>query len=181
MSGKTPLLLFHFFLTFLSAATLEKESACPLTNLEKCRWVVDARVEDRERVSFEWEKSVVSRRREKPLASALQCNVDREFDYAAGGYIRVWFVGDSDYCDPMHSNPTDCGVTFLLDEPGVIESARGFRVEAPSGKVLERVEHFSTLNLQCGDFTSKQFASSKWNARIGWKRGGAGDGTYVGS
>lgn len=176
--GKFLFVVVYFMSSLSQAAQVEQESPCPQTELERCRWTIKVRVEKPEKIVFEWEKSILSRRREKPLASALQCNVDREFDAKAGGYIRVWFEGEKAHCDPMAGPPQKCGVSFLLDELGNLESSRGFTVEAPAGKRLAQVEHLSTLRTQCGDFQTKKYSAYQWKSLIGWKRGYPGDGSY---
>lgn len=153
-------------------------TACPHEKLETCRWEIHARNTGTEAapvVQIDWEKSVVSRHTEKPLAKALICNVDRDFNAAKGGYIRVWFEGEAAPCDPTVTNPADCGVRFLLLDPRDFHSAQGFVVTPPRGKTLKRVEHLSTLHLQCGDFSKPDPARLDWDVQIGWL---AGQGTY---
>jgi hypothetical protein len=163
------------------AATVSRNLACPKDKLETCRWDIQSKVSVSAgipTVVVDWSKSVVSRHREKPYASPLQCNVDRSFDETAGGYIQVWFEGEKVACNPMRRNPADCGVKFLLDDPKDFHSAAGFTVTAPVGKTLQKVEHYSTLDLQCGDFTASDFAQAKWKSVVGWEKNGFGDGTY---
>lgn len=167
--------------SFARAESVRAEVECPHERLESCRWDIHAHSSEKhgERtVRVEWDKSLVSRHREKPMAKPIRCNVDRDFDVPARGYIHVWFRGESAPCNPMARKPADCGVTFLLDAPGELTSSYGFTVTAPAGKVLEKVEHFSTLNLQCGDFKQADLARLKWKARIGWRADLPGEGTY---
>jgi hypothetical protein len=158
-------------------AMVRKEMPCPHEALESCRWEIRAERQG-ESVQIRWDKSIVSRHREKPMARPIRCNVDRDFDMAAGGYVRVWFRGENAPCDPLRQDPAECGVTFLLDAPPALASAQGVKVTAPAGKVLDRVEHLSTLNLQCGDFRRRDFARAKWHSRVGWRADRPGDGTY---
>jgi len=145
--------------------------------LESCRWEINAEIRGPSaspEFVVTWEKAVLSRHREKPLATTLSCNVDRSFVDEIG-YIHVWLDGSEEPCDPTKTDPKECGVSFLLDDPKDQFSAQGFKVKAPAGKKLQKVEHFSALHLQCGDFAKKDFARYRWNAKVGWKRG---RGTY---
>jgi hypothetical protein len=162
-----------FWSAATSAATVRADADCPHSKLESCRWEISAKTRGR-RASPEfvvtWEKAVQSRHREKPLATALSCNVDRSFVNELG-YIHVWLDDSKEPCDPTKTDPQECGVTFLLDDAKDPYSAQGFKVKAPAGKKLRKVEHFSALHLQCGDFSRKDFARYRWDSKVGWKRG----------
>ncbi len=178
---KTPFVLFTFFALSASAASIRTEMACPHESHETCRWEIFARsTRDAQgvRVDISWEKGVQSRHWEKPKAHSLRCNVDRDFDPAGGGFLKVWFRGETAPCDAMAGNPADCGVTFDLEDPTQLYSSTGVSVVAPKGKELTRVELYSTLNLQCGNFGQADFSKAKWNALVGWAEGLPGDGTY---
>lgn len=164
------------------AAQVIGNMACPNHPLESCRWAIESRVVTDSNhsvtVTVDWEKSVQSQHWRKPAVPSLACNVDRDFNASGGGYVRVWFVGETEPCDPTRRNPADCGVTFFLADPTALYSARGFSVRAPQGKQLLRVEHYSTLNLQCGDFRQNNIANGQWNSVVGWSAQSGGDGTY---
>lgn len=165
--------LFLLGSTAALAATVRADVDCPHSKLEACRWEIRARLRARPaspEFVVTWEKAVISRHREKPFATALSCNVDRSFVDGVG-YIHVWLDDSKEPCDPTKADPKECGVTFLLDDPKDPYSAQGFKVKAPVGKKLKRVEHLSALHLQCGDFTQKDFARYRWDSKVGWKRG----------
>lgn len=174
------------FLLWLAAgegygASIRTEVTCPQESHESCRWEISARAERGSagvRVEMAWEKSVQSRHWEKPLAHTLQCNVDRDFDPAGGGYLKVWFSGEKDACDAMAGNPADCGVTFHLEDPKQLFSSYALTVEAPAGKKLAKVELLSSLNVQCGNFGGKDFVRGTWRPLVGWSESAPGDGTY---
>ena len=44
---------------------------------------------------------------------------------------------------------------------------------------VQRIEHLSTLKVQCGDFAALKFSEWLWNAKLGWSDSPAGDGTYA--
>ncbi len=168
-------LLLSLFLisTFAKGAGVRAEADCPHSKLERCRWDIQAGTRGSSaspEFLVTWEKSVLSRHREKPLAATLSCNVDRSFVDEVG-YIHVWLDESEEPCDPTKTDPKECGVTFLLDDPKDPYSAQGFKVKAPAGKKLKKVEHFSALHLQCGDLGQKDFARYRWDSKVGWKRG----------
>jgi hypothetical protein len=156
------------------ASTVGATASCPHSKLESCRWEITAQTRGfsaSPEFVVTWEKAVLSRHREKPLANALTCNVDRSFVDEVG-YIHVWLDGSKEPCDPTKTDPKECGVTFLLEDPKDPYSAQGFKVKAPVGKKLKKVEHFSALHLQCGDFAKKDFARYRWDSKVGWRRSG---------
>lgn len=167
--GNITLLFSVLFLGNAVASSIDSKVTCPHDPLETCRWEIAIRKKG-DVVLLDWSKSVISRHKEKPLARPLECNVDRSFDEAAGGYLHVWFKDDKNVCDPLKQNPSECGVAFLED---------GLTVKAPEGKVLERVEHFLTLDLQCGNFAKKDYKQMKLQGTLGWDAALNGDGTYV--
>jgi len=175
------LLLLSFFSQALFAATVRTDRKCPACADETCRWELRSAVDKATgTVKVDWDKSVVSRHVEKPLAVALHCNVDRSFDAEAGGYIKVWFEGEKNACDPMKTDPADCGVTFLYESGVTSDFPSGFTAKAPTGKKIVRVEHYSTILLNCGNFAEAKLTdTSKWKARLGWSADGPGDGTFA--
>jgi len=166
----------------LVGATARTETLCPHDPLESCRWELRVRSESRAGrpvVIVDWDKSVISRHTEKPLARALACNVDRAFDFAGGGFLRVWFRGETQPCDATATqNPEACGVKFVFDPASSSPFPIGYEVSAPAGKELEKVENRNTLSLQCGDFTRAGYGNWKWDATLGWNMRLPGDGTY---
>jgi hypothetical protein len=160
------------------AAEIREEVQCPHDPQESCRWEITAKSSPGPKVEFAWNKAVVSRHWEKPLSNNLQCNVDRDFDAAAGGYLKVWFQGESQPCDAMAGNPADCGVTFHLEDPAELHSSHSVSVVAPAGKRLARVQLLNTLNLQCGNFGRPGYLKLKWRPIVGWSAKIPGDGTY---
>ncbi len=151
---------------------------------ESCRWEIRARATETtqgKKIIVDWDKSLVSRHVEKPLALPLHCNVDRSFNAEKGGYVRVWFQGETTPCDAMAvANPAECGVEFKFGPQGPAEVfPSGFEVLAPKGKTLEKVEHKSTLFLYCGDFSSHQTTQSyTWDTVIGFDAKLPLDGLY---
>jgi hypothetical protein len=163
------------------ASAVQTERVCPAQKLETCRWRIEmkpVKTASGRTIQTRWEKSVVTRHRERPYGAPIECNVDRGFNETAKGYIHVWFKGEKGPCDPTKRNPADCGVTFLYDVPGDPLSVAGFDVAEPAGKTLAKVEHASTLLVQCGDLTRDGFDDYTWDTLLGWKAGGAGDGSY---
>lgn len=164
------------------AASVRKDAACPTDKLESCRWEITVSTKQsqgRPVVRIDWEKSVVSRHMEKPLARPLACNVDRDFNHQGGGYLKVWFANESEPCDATQmKNPAECGVRFLFDPAAPGPFPIGFEVTASAGKVLSRVENRNSLNLQCGDFRRADFWRSTWNSSVGWDAKLPGDGTF---
>jgi len=167
--------------SFLFAASVRTDRKCPACVDETCRWEIRAAVnKEKTEITVDWDKSVVSRHVEKPLANPLHCNVDRSFDHVAGGYIKVWFMGETEPCDPSKMETSTCGVTYLFASETPSQFPSGFSVKAPEGKKLQKVEHLSTLNLACGNFLDKKSTDySKWKATVGWTADGADDGTYA--
>lgn len=163
-------------------AVVRNDQICPHAVAETCRWdisVQSIQQNNQPLVRVSWEKSIVSRHMEKPLAHAISCNVDRDFNYRGGGYLKVWFKGEPDACDATAmKDPSSCGVHFIFDPLAPGPFPTGFDVVAPPGKQLARVENKNTLNLQCGDFRRADFARSTWSSRVGWDASLAGDGTY---
>lgn len=160
--------------------TVRQDRVCPHEALETCRWEIGLTSDvlpTGRKVEVLWEKSIVSRHRDKPLGRSIRCNVDRGFNAKAGGYLRVWFEGDGQACEARAPGNL-CGVEFLFDDLTDPNSLRGFRVVEPPGKTLAQVEHFSTLHLQCGDFSREDYDQLLWDSKLGWKKGGLGDGTY---
>lgn len=178
---------FFLFLTFFSVyalpALIQTERSCPACQLETCRWEIQVQhAAAGNQLDFSWNKSVVTRHMEKPKAVPLHCNVDRDFNEAAGGYIKVWFLGEKNACDTnTEKDPTRCGVHFIFDPFSAHPIFPiGFTIKAPQGKTLAKVEHFSTLNLQCGVFHQTDLVNhSQWDVKIGWDAALPGDGTYA--
>jgi hypothetical protein len=173
--------LLVFSSSSLMAASVRTESICPNEPEESCRWQVNVagvRRTGRDTVQVRWEKSIVSRHRQSPSGQTLRCNLDRDFNPQAGGYIRVFFVGEKDFCDPTTRDPAECGVSFQLTDPTDLQTASGFDVTAPNTKRLAKVEHYSTLSLRCGDFINNQFDQFSWDTTVGWKQTPSGPVTY---
>jgi hypothetical protein len=166
----------------LQAAELRTSMACPVCPLETCRWEISVqRHSSPNRVEIHWNKSVETRHTEKPKAAPIHCNVDRDFNFEGGGYLRVWFENESEPCEAStNSDPTLCGVSFITDPASQTPFPIGFRVQAPKEKSLAKVEHLSTLNLQCGSFhPESKMEKAKWDVKVGWDKTLPGDGTYV--
>lgn len=163
-------------------ASVRQDAACPTDRLESCRWEISASsktVNGQPVVRIDWEKSIVSRHMEKPLARPLTCNVDRDFNHQGGGYLKVWFAEQSEPCDAtLKKNPAECGVRFLFDPAAPGPFPIGFEVTAPVGKTLSRVENRNSLNLQCGDFQRADYWRATWSSRVGWDAKLPGDGTF---
>lgn len=152
--------------------SIRRESNCPVSALERCRWEIRAQMSRGGGILFNWDKSVVTEHSEKPMAQPIQCNVDRDFNMAGGGYLKVWFQGEDKPCEPWLMGPEVCGVDFLFAGDPQYFSPTGFRVKGVAGKRLDRVELKSTLNLQCGEWNGveKKVTADKWESLVGWER-----------
>jgi len=169
----------------LSAQTkVVAEVECTNCVKESCRWEIrasSAETAQGKKIIVDWDKSIVSRHVEKPLALPLHCNVDRSFNANKGGFLRVWFEGELTPCDAMAvENPSVCGVEFKFGAQGPSEVfPSGFEVMAPMGKQLIKVEHYSTLFLFCGDFSKPETTKNyTWDSVIGFDAAVAGNGLY---
>lgn len=163
---------FYFILILVcpllwARAAVEAVVDCPVCPLEKCFWQISLSGTGSQ-IEVDWRKGIQSLHTEKPFAEALRCNADRDFNTEAGGYIQIWYRGENKPC--LALAPGDCGVSFKMLPGGM--SPLGFTVRPPSGKRLDRFEHLSTLNLQCGNLESADgnLARYRWDALLKWDR-----------